>query len=78
MTDQELIQLFANALVIDPDLIRPERPIAEYRKWDSLGWLIVNSLLDERLGFQLTAKEIRCCVTVQDAVDRVKAKASAE
>jgi acyl carrier protein len=76
MTNQELIQLFAEALEIEGSSIDPEKPIAEYKEWNSLAWLTIMSLLDERYGIQLTGKEIRDFVTVNDVIENVTAKAS--
>jgi acyl carrier protein len=75
MTNQELIELFAEALEIEASSIQPEKPIAEYVEWNSLAWLTIMSLLDERYGIQLTGKEIRGFVTVNDVIENVTAKA---
>ena len=77
MTNQELIQLFAEALEVEASSIQPEKPVAEYEEWNSLAWLTIMSLLDERYGVQLTGKEIRGFVTVGDVIENVIAKASA-
>jgi acyl carrier protein len=76
MTNQELIQLFAEALETEASSIDPEKAIAEYAEWNSLAWLTIMSLLDERYGIQLTGKEIRDFVTVSDVIENVTAKAS--
>lgn len=76
MTNNELIQLFAEALEVEALSIQPENPIAEYAEWNSLGWLTIMSLLDERYGIQLSGKEIRSFVTVKDVIDNLTAKAS--
>jgi acyl carrier protein len=76
MTNQELIQLFAEALEVEGSAIQPEKPIAEYEEWNSLAWLTIMSLLDERYGVQLTGKEIRGFVTVEDVIENVTAKVS--
>jgi acyl carrier protein len=76
MTNQELIQLFAEALEIEASTIDPEKAIAEYTEWNSLAWLTIMSLLDERYGISLTGKEIRGFVSVNDVIENVIAKAS--
>jgi acyl carrier protein len=76
MTNQELIQLFAEALETEASSIDPEKAIAEYAEWNSLAWLTIMSLLDEQYGIQLTGKEIRSFVTVNDVIENVTAKAS--
>ena len=76
MTNQELIQLFAEALEIEASSIDPEKTIAEYLEWNSLAWLTIMSLLDERYGIQLTGKDIRGFVTVNDVIENVTLKTS--
>jgi acyl carrier protein len=76
MTNQELIQLFAEALECEASSIDPQQPIAAYGEWNSLAWLTIISLLDERYEIQLTGKEIRGFVTVNDVIESVTAKAS--
>jgi acyl carrier protein len=76
MTNQELIQLFAEALETEASSIDPEKAIAEDAEWNSLAWLTIMSLLDERYGIRLTGKEIRGFVTVNDVIENVTAKAS--
>ena len=75
MVNQDLIQLFAEAMEIDAPLIQPERRLDEYVEWNSLVWLTVMSLLDERYGIHLTGREIRGFVTVQDVIDNISSKA---
>jgi len=75
MTNLDLIQLLAEALEIEASSIHPEKPVAEYEEWNSLAWLTIMSLLDERYGIRLTGKEIRGFVTVNDVIENVTAKA---
>jgi acyl carrier protein len=77
MTNNELIELFAEALEIDASSIQPEKAIAEYAEWNSLAWLTIMSMLDERYGVQLSGKEIRGFITVNDVIENVTTKASA-
>jgi acyl carrier protein len=76
MTNQELIQLFAEALEIEASSIDPKKAIAEYPEWNSLAWLTIMSLLDERYGIQLTGKDIRGFVRVDDVIENVTLKTS--
>jgi acyl carrier protein len=76
MMNQELIQLFAEALEIEASSIDPEQTIAEYPEWNSLAWLTIMSLLDERYGIQLTGKDIRGFVRVNDVIENVTLKTS--
>jgi acyl carrier protein len=76
MTQTELIELFAEALENEASSIQPEKKIAEYEDWNSLAWLTIMSLLDERYGIQLGAKDFSSFVTVQDVIDGIVAKAA--
>jgi acyl carrier protein len=71
MTNNELIELFAEALEVEVSSIQPEKTIAEYEEWNSLAWLTIMSLLDERYGIHLTGREIRGFITVQDVIDNI-------
>jgi acyl carrier protein len=77
MNADELLGLFAEALEADVSTISMETAIAEVPEWSSLVWLSVMSLLDERYGIQLSAKEIRSFKTVREAVDCITAKIEA-
>jgi len=74
MNSDELLGLFAEALELDKSLISMETLIADMPEWTSLVWLSIMSLLDERCGIQLSAREIRSFKTVRDAVECVTAK----
>jgi len=74
MNEKQLIELFAEAVEIEPALLALESKISDFPEWTSLAWLTIMSLVDERLNVQLTAKEIRGCTTVQDIVNCVAAK----
>jgi acyl carrier protein len=76
MTNQELIQLFAEALEIEASSIDAKKTIAECPEWNSLAWLTIMSLLDERYGIRLTGKEIRGFVKVNDVIENVTLKTS--
>jgi acyl carrier protein len=77
MTNAELVELFAEALEIEASAIQPEKEIAEYKEWNSLAWLTIMALLDERYNIQLSAADFRSFVTVQDVIDNITSKASA-
>ncbi len=74
MTKTELIEIFAESLEVDASTLTPETVIADVPDWTSLAWLTIMSLLDERAGVQLTAKEIRAFKTVNDVIENVLAK----
>jgi acyl carrier protein len=72
MTSNELIEL-----EVESSEIQPEKAIAEYVEWNSLAWLTVMSLLDERYGIELAGKDIRGFVTVKDVIEHVTRAISA-
>jgi acyl carrier protein len=74
MNSDELLGLFAEALEADNSNISLETAIGDVPEWTSLAWLSIMSLLDERYGIQLSAREIRSFKTVRDAVACISAK----
>jgi acyl carrier protein len=74
MSNQEIANLFAEAIEVEPSTLTPETIIADVPEWNSLGWLTIMSLLDERCGIQLAAAQIRAFKTVQDAIEAVSSK----
>jgi acyl carrier protein len=74
MSSQEMISLFAEAIEVEPSTLTPETVIANVLEWNSLGWLTIMSLLDERCAIQLTAAQIRGFKTVNDVIEAVSNK----
>ncbi len=71
---QELVDLFAEGLEVDASSLSPDTRIADVEEWNSIGWLTIMSLVDERLGVQIESKAIRSFQTVRDVVDYLGAK----
>ena len=71
---QELVELFAEGLEVDASTLAPDTRIADVEEWNSIGWLTIMSLVDERLGVQIESKAIRSFQTVQDVVDYLSVK----
>jgi len=69
-----LIELFAEGLEVEPAALSPETRIADVEEWNSIGWLTIMSLVDERLGVQIESKAIRGFQTVQDVIDYLGTK----
>jgi acyl carrier protein len=74
MNSDELLGLLAEALEADKSAISLDTAIADVPDWSSLVWLSIMSLLDERYGIQLSAREIRSFKSVRDAVECITAK----
>ncbi|MBD0320982.1 MAG: acyl carrier protein [Gemmatimonadetes bacterium] len=74
MSNAEMMELFAEGLEVDASSLTPETRIAEVEEWNSIGWLTIMSLVDERLGVQIDSKSIRGFQTVQDVIDYLGGK----
>jgi len=77
MNSDELLGLFAEALEADISVVSINTMIGDMPEWTSLVWLSIMSLLDERYGIQLSAREIRSFKTVKDAIECITAKIEA-
>jgi acyl carrier protein len=71
MSSPEIIDLFAESIEVEPSTLAPETLIADVPEWNSLGWLTIMSLLDERCQISLSAKQIRGFKTVSDVISAV-------
>lgn len=74
MSANELVNLFAEALEIEPAGLNLDSKISEYPEWNSLGWLTIMSMVDERFNVQLSAPEIRGFKTVREVADAISKK----
>ena len=77
MNPKELYDLIAESLEIDASAIHADKAIADYQEWNSLAWLTIMSLGDEKYGISLSGAEIRSFKTVQNFVDNVTGKVAA-
>jgi acyl carrier protein len=77
MNQEELFQLLAESLEIDASALRINKAISDYEEWNSLAWLTIMSLLDERYEIRLSGAEIRSFKTVHDFVENVTGKVAA-
>lgn len=76
MSNNELMELFAEGLEVEASSLSPETRIADVEEWNSIGWLTIMSLVDERMGVQIESKAIRGFQTVQDVVDYLSQKSA--
>lgn len=76
MSTNELLELFAEGLEVDASALSMDTRIADVEEWNSIGWLTIMSLVDERLGVQIESKAIRGFETVQELVDYLNQKAA--
>ena len=77
MTAAEMLDLIAEALEVEPGTITAETTIADVPEWNSIGWLTIMSLVDERLNVQINSRSVREFRTAGDVVDYVLGKAAA-
>jgi acyl carrier protein len=76
-TDSELLGLIAESIEVDVASLSTETKIAAVEDWNSLGWLTIMALLDERYGVQLGAQQVRSFETARDVIDAIQAKVGA-
>ncbi|NPV81335.1 MAG: acyl carrier protein [Firmicutes bacterium] len=69
-----MLNLISEALEITNGSISLETNVGEVAEWDSIGWLTIISMLDERYGIQISSQEIRTIKKVKDLVDLVLTK----
>jgi acyl carrier protein len=76
MNPTEMLNLIAEALEVEPGTITAETKIADVDEWNSIGWLTIMSLVDERLNVQINSKDVRGFKTAGEVVDHVLERAS--
>ena len=76
MNANEMLDLIAEGLEVEPGTITAETKIAEVDEWNSIGWLTIMSLVDERLNVQINSKDVRAFRTAGEVVDHVLERAS--
>ncbi len=75
MDAKDILKIIAEGLEVDASTLKPESKIVDIREWNSIAWLTIMSLLDERCNIQITAKEISGEQTVQGFIAYIQAKA---
>ncbi len=69
---QKKLELIANALDVDKDLIVPEKVLEELEEWDSMGVISIISMLDKNYKVQLKADQIKDLKTVSDILEHMQ------
>jgi acyl carrier protein len=64
MTEQQVIDLIADALQIAPGKLLPDSTADDFIEWDSMGKLVLLSLLD-RQGIAFSPDDAECLNSVQ-------------
>jgi acyl carrier protein len=76
MSNEELLALIAEGLEVEPERITATTVIKDVEEWNSIGWLTIMSLVDERLNVQISSQDVRSFTTAGEVVDHVLHKAS--
>ena len=69
---QKKLELIANALDVDKDLIVPDKVLEELEEWDSMGVISIISMLDKNYKVQLKADQIKDLKTVSDILEHMQ------
>ncbi|VEJ21149.1 acyl carrier protein [Neisseria animaloris] len=82
MTEQEIRQILTDALVnlfeIEPECIRPETDLYEDLEIDSIDAIDLIDYIKRQTGHKLLAEDFRSVRTVEDVVQAVLKKSTAE
>ena len=70
----KLINSFAEALEMEPGLIKPEDIFRNYENYSSLTELSVLAMLDSDFGIEIEMKEFNNYKTVEDLINLVSAR----
>ena len=70
----KLINSFAEALEMEPGLIKPEDIFRKYENYSSLTELSVLAMLDSDFGIEIEMKEFNNYKTVEDLINLVSSK----
>lgn len=74
MSENEVLELMAEALEVEPGRLAPDTRIEDVSEWDSVGWLTLMASVEERLGVELVAKDVREMKTVDDVLRYIAAR----
>lgn len=73
MTDENKLELLAEVLDLEPEDLQPEMKLDELEEWDSVAALSFIAMMDEEFEKEVKSAEIKQFVTIQDAMDIMKA-----
>ena len=69
MTREEKIEIIADILKMDDEIIKEDTILEELETWDSVAVLAVISVINEKFDRYPTAEEIKTYKTVQDLMN---------
>lgn len=74
MDDLSLLAMLEEALEMEAGVLRPETSIESVSEWDSVGWLAVMSIVDEKLNIRLDTAKIPNFLTVSEVIEHIQSK----
>lgn len=76
MNADDMLALIAEGLEVDPGAITLDTQIKDVDEWNSIGWLTIMSLADERLNVQIGSQDVRGFRTAGEVVEYLLQKAA--
>ena len=69
MTNEEKIEILAEAMDVDPEDLHVEDELKNNDAWDSLSMLSLMAIVAQKCSKKISPQEIQGIVTVQDALN---------
>ena len=69
--ETKFIDLLADILSVDANIIKLHDKFREYTNWDSLTYLSVIAMMDEEFDVQIESREFKSLVYVEDLINVV-------
>ncbi len=69
MTNEEKIEILAEAMDIEPEELHEEDNLKKNDAWDSLSMLSFMAIVASKSGKKIKPQEVQSIVTVQDALN---------
>ena len=74
MKREEFLEECAIALQVNPGSLDEESSPVSVEMWDSMGWLSLIAMIDDKLDFTLEINELRNIKKIGDFIDLLKGK----
>ena len=68
MTKEDKLEILAEAMDVDVDVLKDEAVLSSFDEWDSLAALSFMSLLKSKLDKKVTPEEVKNLRTVEEAI----------
>ena len=70
--EEQIMQIIAEALDVDPSVITPELGINDIPEWNSIGNLAIIAALEEKLEVEIPMEDLFDLTDVKSIIDEVK------